>query len=83
MDTVGQYQWGDLVQLDPQTVGIIVRLEKEHFQILNMHGKLVRVKHAGIKRNVDCRLAEALDCDGNPIRAQDVVKVVDGPHSVS
>lgn len=40
VDAMGQYQWGDLVQLDQQTVGVIVRLEKEYFQVLNMHGKV-------------------------------------------
>lgn len=40
VDSLGQYQWGDLVQLDPQTVGIIVRLEKEAFQVLNMHSRV-------------------------------------------
>lgn len=69
VDSLGQFQWGDLVQLEyvdiffflptwvwnqiilligliqlhfssPQTVGTIVRLERENFQILNMHGKV-------------------------------------------
>lgn len=33
VDSMGQYQLGDLVQLDAQTVGTIVRLEKENFQV--------------------------------------------------
>jgi transcription elongation factor SPT5 len=36
VDSLGQFQWGDLIQLDNQTVGVIVRLEKEHFQVLNI-----------------------------------------------
>lgn len=40
VDSMGQYQYGDLVQLDQQTVGVIVRLEKEFLHILNMHGKV-------------------------------------------
>ena len=36
VDSMGQYQWGDLVQIDAQTVGVIVRLEKENFQV-NLH----------------------------------------------
>lgn len=35
VDSLGQYQWGDLVQLDAQTVGVIVRLEKENFQVID------------------------------------------------
>lgn len=33
VDSMGQYQWGDLVQLDAQSVGVIVRLERENFQV--------------------------------------------------
>ncbi|XP_027488990.1 transcription elongation factor SPT5-like, partial [Corapipo altera] len=32
VDVGGQHEWGELVQLDPQTVGVIVRLERETFQ---------------------------------------------------
>lgn len=41
VDALGQYQYGDLVQLDQQTVGVIVRLEKDYLQVLNMHGKVI------------------------------------------
>lgn len=34
VDSMGQYQWGDLVQLDQQNVGVIVRLERENFQVI-------------------------------------------------
>lgn len=33
MDVGGQHEWGELVQLDPRTVGVIVRLERETFQV--------------------------------------------------
>lgn len=33
VDVGGQHEWGELVQLDPQTVGVIVRLERETFQV--------------------------------------------------
>ncbi|CAB1347655.1 unnamed protein product [Coregonus sp. 'balchen'] len=38
VDAGGQHEWGELVQLDPQTVGVIVRLERETFQN-NIHVK--------------------------------------------
>lgn len=34
VDVGGQHEWGELVQLDPQTVGVIVRLERETFQVI-------------------------------------------------
>ncbi|KAG1712147.1 Transcription elongation factor SPT5 [Nymphon striatum] len=81
VDSLGQFQWGDLVQLDPQTVGTIVRLERENFQVLNMHGKLVNVKHQAVTKKKDSRYAVALDSEHNNIQIRDVVKVIDGPHS--
>ncbi|XP_038052973.1 transcription elongation factor SPT5-like [Patiria miniata] len=81
VDSLGQFQLGDLVQLDLQTVGVIVRLEKETFQVLNMHNKLVHVKAAAITRKKDSRNAIALDAEQNNIQVKDIVKVIDGPHS--
>lgn len=36
VDVGGQHEWGELVQLDPRTVGVIVRLERETFQVCLM-----------------------------------------------
>lgn len=40
VDSMGQFEWGDLVQIDAQTVGVIVRLEKEMFRVLTMNNKV-------------------------------------------
>merc|ERR1712126_682824 len=50
VDSLGQYQFGDLVQIDTQTVGVIVQIQKESFQILNMHGKVVPMKPASLQK---------------------------------
>ncbi|KAK3597633.1 hypothetical protein CHS0354_030186 [Potamilus streckersoni] len=81
VDSLGQFQFGDLVHLDPQTVGVVVRLEKENFQVLSMHNKVVNVKPQSITRKKDTRNAVALDSENNNIQVRDVVKVIDGPHS--
>jgi transcription elongation factor SPT5 len=83
VDSLGQFQWGDLVMLDAQTVGVIVRLEKESFQILSMSGKLVEAKPQTLQKKRENRNAQALDLEQNPIQVRDIVKVVDGPHAVS
>ena len=41
VDSMGRFSYGDLVQIDPQNVGVIVRLERERFQVLNQHGKVL------------------------------------------
>ncbi|XP_050411493.1 transcription elongation factor SPT5 [Patella vulgata] len=81
VDSMGQYQFGDLVHLDPQTVGCIVRLEKENFQVLSMHNKVVSVKPQAVTRKKDTKRAVALDSENNNIQVKDIVKVIDGPHS--
>lgn len=81
VDSLGQYQFGDLVHTDAQTVGVIVRLEKENFQVLTMHNKVISLKPAAITRKKDTRHAVALDSENNNVSVKDVVKVVDGPHS--
>uniref|UniRef100_A0A914I9G4 Transcription elongation factor SPT5 n=1 Tax=Globodera rostochiensis TaxID=31243 RepID=A0A914I9G4_GLORO len=42
VERMGQYQYQDLVMLDKETVGVIVRLERENVEVLNMHGKILR-----------------------------------------
>lgn len=81
VDAGGQHEWGELVQLEPQTVGVIVRLERETFQVLNMHGKVQTVRHQAVSRRKDNRFAVALDSEQNNIHVKDIVKVIDGPHS--
>ncbi|XP_057297763.1 transcription elongation factor SPT5-like [Hydractinia symbiolongicarpus] len=79
VDSLGQHQWGDLISLDPQTVGVIVRLERENFSVLNQHGKVVQVKPQAVSKKKD-RNAVALDSEQNQIQIKDIVKVIDGQH---
>lgn len=48
-----------------------------------MHGKVVTVRHQAVTQKKDNRFAVALDSDQNNIHVKDIVKVIDGPHSVS
>lgn len=81
VDSLGHFQWGDLVQLDPQTVGVIVRLEKENFHVLGMQGKVVECKPQALQKRRENRFTVALDSEHNNIQKKDVVKVIDGPHA--
>ena len=47
-----------------------------------MHGKVMTVKHQSVNRRKDNRFAVALDSEQNNIHVKDIVKVIDGPHSV-
>lgn len=79
VDSLGHFNYGDLVQLDPQTVGIIVRLEKENLQILTQKGQVRPYKSQAVtKKSESNKKAVALDKDSNPIQVKDQVTVVDG-----
>ncbi|KAG6441108.1 hypothetical protein O3G_MSEX001682 [Manduca sexta] len=81
VDSLGQFQWGDMVQLDPQTVGVIVRLEKENFHVLGMQGKVIECKPQALQKRRENRFTRALDSEENTIQKRDIVKVIDGPHA--
>ncbi|KAM3957705.1 transcription elongation factor subunit Spt5 [Aphomia sociella] len=81
VDSLGQFQWGDMVQLDPQTVGVIVRLEKENFHVLGMQGKVIECKPQALQKRRENRFTMALDSEHNSIQKRDIVKVIDGPHA--
>lgn len=48
-----------------------------------MNGKVLTVRHQAVNRRKDNRSALALDSEQNNIHVKDIVKVIDGPHSVS
>jgi len=81
VDSLGQFQFGDMVQLDAQTVGVIVQIQREAFQVLNMHGKVQSVRPAALQKKRENKNAVALDSEQNAIQKRDVVKVIDGPHN--
>ncbi|XP_014204352.1 transcription elongation factor SPT5-like [Copidosoma floridanum] len=80
VDSLGKFAWGDLVQLDPTSVGVIIRLGRESFQVLSMHGKVVMIKDTSLTLYPVNRNTTALDMHQDSIKRKDIVKVVDGPH---
>ncbi|XP_063989412.1 transcription elongation factor SPT5-like [Diachasmimorpha longicaudata] len=81
VDRLGQFQWGDLVDVDKQTVGMIVRLERENFHVLQNDGKVVQKRPQELTKRRENRNAFALDHQQNEIRRRDIVKIIDGPHT--
>uniref|UniRef100_A0A6G1S9P1 Transcription elongation factor SPT5 n=1 Tax=Aceria tosichella TaxID=561515 RepID=A0A6G1S9P1_9ACAR len=80
VDSLGHFNYGDLVQIDPQTVGVIVRLEKENLQILQQGGRVRGYKSQAVtKKGESTKKAVALDKDNNPIQVKDQVTVIEGP----
>lgn len=66
----------------PQNVGVIVRIEREKMHILNMAGKLVEAKPQSLNKKKEHRNTLGVDALGNSVQRKDVIKVIDGPHTV-
>ncbi|XP_015380176.1 PREDICTED: transcription elongation factor SPT5-like isoform X2 [Diuraphis noxia] len=81
VDSLGQFQWGDLVQIDPQNVGVIVRIEREKMHILNLAGKLVEARPQSLNKKKEHKNTIGIDGLGSSIQRNEIVKVIDGPHT--
>ncbi len=53
VDSLGQFQFGDMVQLDAQTVGVIVQIQKENFQVIVLQFALCNLKSFEFKNKVN------------------------------
>ena len=78
VDSLGQYQFGDMVQIKAQTVGVIVN---ESFKVLNIHGKEEPTKPAALQKKRVKKNVATLNSEQNAIQSEDIVKCIDGPHS--
>jgi len=85
-DKLAGYELYDLVMLSgggsANEVGIIVRVGREDFTVINNHGisRDVRPEELRGKKNATSNRAVALDVQGNQIRTGDQVNVAEGPH---
>ncbi|KXJ86930.1 hypothetical protein Micbo1qcDRAFT_152474 [Microdochium bolleyi] len=73
--SLGQFALLDLVQLDPTTVGCIVKVDRESLVVLDQNGDTRQVTPSQIANKLPRRkLAVAADRNGSEIRPDDVVK---------
>ncbi|KAL6063390.1 Transcription elongation factor SPT5 [Balamuthia mandrillaris] len=70
---LGNYELHDMVQIDPQTVGVIVKVELDSFKVLDNTGNVrtLKLQQVGNKRN--SRNAVAFDSRQNPIGIGDIL----------
>lgn len=59
-----------------------MRLERENFHVLNMHGKVIECRPSSLQKRRLHRFTAALDSFRNSLHRKDMVEVIDGPHSV-
>ncbi|TDZ29491.1 Transcription elongation factor SPT5 [Colletotrichum spinosum] len=73
--SLGQYELFDLVQLDPTTVGCIVKVDRESVVVLDQNGDARQVMPSQIANKLPKRkVAVAADRNGSEIRLDDVVR---------
>lgn len=74
----GRFQMYDLVQIDPLTVGCVIKIDRHTLKLLDQNGQIRTVTHQQVhlRRTGD---AAAVDSQQNEITCGAVVRVVDGP----
>lgn len=77
VNVIGGYELHNLVQLDAQTVGVIFKIERESFRVLDQNGHVVAVKPHQISMRRDTARAVALDHNGHEVKVGDMVKEVE------
>ncbi|TID23001.1 Transcription elongation factor spt5 [Venturia nashicola] len=69
------YAIKDLVQLDASTVAVIIKVQREHLQILDQEGRSRTVLPTAISQKIEKRRnAVATDREGSEVRSDDTVK---------
>lgn len=82
VNVIGGYELHNLVMLDAQTAGVIFKIERESFRVLDQNGNAISVRPNQISMKKDSVRAVALDRDGDEIRTGDMVKEVQGEVSL-
>ncbi|KAJ2958669.1 hypothetical protein NQZ79_g5826 [Umbelopsis isabellina] len=75
---IGNYELHDLVQLDFYTVGVIVKVDRDSFRVLDQNGEIRTIQPHQITNKRDSKRAVATDANGNSIQAGDTVIEKDG-----
>ncbi|CAH8566728.1 unnamed protein product [Heterobilharzia americana] len=83
VESSGHVQLMDLVQVDPQTVGVVVHVERDQVSVLTCFGKVVNLKsNTALRRLNSVRRPppQALDRNGNSIQLKQMVRILEKPH---
>ncbi|KAI3613317.1 hypothetical protein CBS9595_004150 [Malassezia furfur] len=81
VNVIGGYELHDLVQLDAQTAGVIFKIERESFRVLDQNNQVVSVRPHQISMRRDTARAVALDHNGHEVHVGDMVKEIEWPLS--
>ncbi|BGP41488.1 transcription elongation factor spt5 [Rhodotorula kratochvilovae] len=74
VNIIAGYELHDLVQLDPQTAGVIIKMERDQFRILDQTGSVRALRPSQISQKIVDRFAVATDKDGFDIKLGETMK---------
>ena len=77
VNVIGDYELHNLVQLDAQTAGVIFKIERESFKVLDQNNQVVSVRPHQISMRRDTARSVALDHNGHEVHVGDMVKEVE------
>ncbi|KAI9713702.1 MAG: transcription elongation factor spt5 [Chrysothrix sp. TS-e1954] len=79
VNTSSKFDIHDLVQLDPATVGVVTKVDRESVRVIDQNASLRTLLSSSIPNRLDRRrLAVATDKDGTEVRLDDTVKEASG-----
>ena len=78
----GNYDILDFIQIDPHSVGVIVKIENDMYQVIDQNGMVRTLESLNelTQKKRDSRRAVALDFNSNQIKVGDNVRIVDGEY---
>ncbi|GAA5823557.1 hypothetical protein JCM3770_002784, partial [Rhodotorula araucariae] len=74
INVIAGYELHDLVQLDPQSAGVIIKMERDQFRILDQTGTVRTLRPSQISQKIMDRFAVATDKDGFDIKLGETMK---------
>ncbi|KPV74247.1 uncharacterized protein RHOBADRAFT_37222 [Rhodotorula graminis WP1] len=74
VNVIAGYELHDLVQLDPQTAGVIIKMERDQFRILDQTGTVRALRPSQISQKIVDKFAVATDKDGFDIKLGETMK---------
>ncbi|CAG9461226.1 unnamed protein product [Pedinophyceae sp. YPF-701] len=83
MSAIGQYRLFDLVMIDQETFGVIIKIEPGSCTVLTNHSQPGRndiqvCRLSEIKKKIEAQV-QTTDVRGNAIRKRDMVEIIAGP----
>ena len=80
LDSHGQFELHDLVQLDLRNVGVVIRIERDMLFVLDQDGQDRQVKPVQVQSLSKRRPGTTMDNERNEVRKASIVKVTEGQH---